>query len=112
VQNCGVCALSRSRLGMVIDVLKVIQENPSTIKLSHLMCKTNINSMVIRDSILSSLLQNGLIEETTLLRRNENQRLIPYKTKHSRVSWRTSEKGRRLLEVYKDLKSLTGAETD
>jgi predicted transcriptional regulator len=97
---------------MTFDVLNVIHENPSIIRVSHLMYKTNINCVFIRDNILSVLLKNGLIEETTLLRRNYNKNLVPLKTAHPRISWKTTEKGRRLLEAYKDLRSLTIADVN
>lgn len=97
---------------MTFDVLQVIHENPSMIKLSHISSKSHIGSSFLRDKILSFLLKNGFIEETTLLRRNDNQRLIPLKTAHPRISWKTTEKGRRLLEAYKDLRSLTIADVN
>jgi predicted transcriptional regulator len=94
--DCGVCGLKRHKMDMTFDVLQAIQQNSSILKISHLMCKTNIKGDSLHKT-LSILLKNGLIEETQLLRRDMHQALVPLKTAHPRISWKTTEKGRRLI---------------
>ena len=83
--------MRRSKMEMYIDILKVMAQN-GPMKLTHVMCKANVNCSVLKEN-LDFLLQQNLIEEQiTVKKRNK-----------TKVRYAITEKGRTVIKYFNEV---------
>ena len=76
---------------MYIDVLKVLARH-GPLKLTHIMYKANVNCSVLKQ-YLDFLIRQNLIEEQTLRRRRNKERVV----------YAVTERGRTVLKYFREL---------
>jgi predicted transcriptional regulator len=60
--------MRRSKLETYVDILKVLAKN-GPLKLTHIMCKANVNGGLLKD-YLGFLIKQGLVEEQAIKKKN------------------------------------------
>jgi predicted transcriptional regulator len=79
--------MKRFKLELYVGILKVLAHN-GPLKLTHIMNKTNINSVILKE-YLGFLIKQGLIEEPT--------------TKDARVIYVVTQRGINVLKYFREI---------
>ena len=82
--------LRRSKLEMYVDILKVLAHR-GPLKLTHVMCKANVNCKVLKE-YLYFLTKQGLVEEKIIRR--------------ERVVYAITQRGVTVLKQFRELKEV------
>ena len=86
----GVLLMRRSKLEMYVDILKVLSQR-GPLKLTHIMCKANVNCGILKE-YLDFLLKQGLIEERIVGKR--------------RVVYAITQRGVTVLKYFRELEQV------
>jgi len=81
--------MKRSRLEIYLEILGILNQT-SPIKLTHIMCKVNINCGILKE-YMNFMLKQGLIEE---------------RTAGKRLFYAITQKGIDVLENFQELKQI------
>lgn len=96
----------RENLEMIFDILTVINQYPSQLKVTSLITKVNMNYYKIK-KILDNLTAKGFIEETIFTQSWKRQRLKQKTNFQPEKSWKITNHGKMLLEKLTQLNTLT-----